>query len=189
MFMRKDHPRLQGELWSGPPPHFCVIRGNKRVAGAVAAWKGQAPLPPGVRVSAGIIGVTGRSCVCAGMIGLRSFADRGGRWRNGMTEGYGYPQDPFNFSRRNHEPFSRKLYIVSIVLHSTETIFREKRRAVDSSERNRRSTVNSQRFERRENQTQDPDSQTESGAPSAHFLFRTEYGVEFLVDPHKGASK
>jgi hypothetical protein len=43
---------------------------------------------------------------------------------------------------------------------------------------------------RKESQTQDPDSQTESGAPSEYFWFRTKYRVEALDrSTQNGASK
>ena len=45
-----------------------------------------------------------------------------------------------------------------------------------------------QLFERKRSQTQDPDSQTESGAPFAYFSFRTKNGVEAINRPEKSAT-
>jgi hypothetical protein len=119
---------------AGPTPHFCVSRGNKRVAGGASVSRGN----KGVAGAVGGMEVTSALApspevrVSTGMIGVREVREkaREGRYsvplRTGGVAGKGCARGLFVSAQGNHGSLSRKLYRISIVLHSTGTIFRGK---------------------------------------------------------------
>jgi hypothetical protein len=107
--------------------------------------------------------------------GLRRIRDRGVRRRDGKREES--LRGPFANAQGKHEGFSRRVYLISIVFYGTGTILR----AMSNGKKSRGElTVGSQQFKTKKSQTQDPGSQTEHGAPAAHFSFRTQCGMEIV---------